>query len=105
MAHFWSLYSVTNFRGHFDLYFLVHKVLFFCKEVHSLMDKVSGNKKMRISKNTLVPELSVINNALIKILPHEKGKSISLGANFYRLLRCMHIKNSAFIIASHQPPS
>ena len=45
---------MTNFRGHFDLYFLVHKVLFFCKEVHSLMDRVSGNKKMRISKNTLV---------------------------------------------------
>lgn len=69
------------------------------------MDKVSGNKKMRLSKNTLVLGLSVINNALIKILPRKKGKSISLGANFYWLLRCMHIKNSAFIIASHQPPS
>lgn len=96
---------MTIFRGHFDLYFLAHKVLFFCKEVHSLMDKVSGNKKMRLSKNTLVLGLSVINNALIKILPRKKGKSISLGANFYWLLRCMHIKNSAFIIASHQPPS
>lgn len=96
---------MTNFLGHFDLYFPVYKVLFSCKEVRGLMDKVSGNLKNETKQEYLTSWASVINNALIKILLWKKGKSISLQANFYWLLRCMHIKNSAFIIASHQPPS
>lgn len=96
---------MTNSLGHFDLYFLVCKALFSCKEVHGLMDKVSGNLKNETKQEYLSSWAPVINNALIKILLWKKGKSISLGANFYWLLRCMHIKNSAFIIASHQPPS